>query len=159
LVDLGVQPFLVASSLMALLAQRLVRRLCRDCCESYRPSEEDLVSLGLDPATFFAGRARRVRFKGEGVPPPPGMLYRAREGGCPNCLNAGYKGRTAIYELLMVDEQTRQLAIKNADAGAIKRAAIASGGMRTLREDGAQKVLAGMTSPAEVLMITTGDAS
>ena len=85
------------------------------------------------------------------------MLYRAREGGCASCLNAGYKGRTAIYELLMVDEQTRQLAIKNADAGTIKRAAIESGGMRTLREDGAQKVLAGMTSPAEVLMITTGD--
>jgi general secretion pathway protein E len=87
------------------------------------------------------------------------MLYRAREGGCASCLNAGYKGRTAIYELLMVDEQTRQLAIKNADAGTIKRAAIESGGMRTLREDGAQKVLAGMTSPAEVLMITTGDAN
>jgi general secretion pathway protein E len=136
-----------------------VRRLCHDCCEAYRPSEEDLLSLGIDPANFFVGRARRVRFKGEGVPPPPGMLYRAREGGCTSCLNAGYKGRTAIYELLMVDEQTRQLAIKNADAGAIKRAAIASGGMRTLREDGAQKVLAGMTSPAEVLMITTGDAN
>jgi general secretion pathway protein E len=157
LVDLGVQPFLVASSLMALLAQRLVRRLCRDCCEPYRPSEEDLVSLGLDPAVFFAGNARRVKFKGEGVPPPPGMLYRAREGGCASCLNAGYKGRTAIYELLMVDEQTRQLAIKNADAGTIKRAAIEGGGMRTLREDGAQKVLAGMTGAAEVLMITTGD--
>jgi len=80
LVDLGVQPFLVASSLMALLAQRLVRRLCHDCCETYRPTEEDLVSLSLDPALFFAGQARRVRFKGEGTPPPPGMLYRAREG-------------------------------------------------------------------------------
>jgi len=157
LVDLGVQPFLVASSLMALLAQRLVRRLCRDCCETYRPTDEDLVSLGLDPAVFLAGKARRVRFKNEGVPPPPGMLYRAREGGCASCLNAGYKGRTAIYELLMVDEQTRQLAIKNADAGTIKRAAIEGGGMRTLREDGAQKVLAGMTGAAEVLMITTGD--
>jgi len=55
----------------ALLAQRLVRRLCRDCCEAYRPSEEDLVSLSLDPVSFLAGQARRVRFKGEGVPPPP----------------------------------------------------------------------------------------
>ncbi len=158
LVDLGVQPFLVASSLMALLAQRLVRRLCRDCCEPYRPSNEDLLSLGINPDDFMAGKARRVKFKGEGVPPPPGMLYRAREGGCTTCLNAGYKGRTAIYELLMVDEQTRQLAIKNADAGTIKRAAVESSGMRSLREDGAQKVLAGMTSAAEVLMITTGDA-
>jgi len=85
------------------------------------------------------------------------MLYRAREGGCAACLNAGYKGRTAIYELLMIDDRIRQLAIKNADAGTIKKAAIEAG-MRTLREDGAQKVLAGMTSAAEVMMITTGDS-
>jgi len=156
LVELGVQPFLVASSLVALLAQRLVRRLCRECREPYRPSEVDLASIGLDPADFFAGRGRRVRFKGAGDP-PPGMLYRAREGGCPACLNAGYKGRTAIYELLMIDDRIRQLAIKNADAGTIKKAATEVG-MRTLREDGAQKVLAGMTSTAEVLMITTGDS-
>lgn len=157
LVDLGVQPFLVASSLMALLAQRLVRRLCKDCRETYTPTEEDLISLGIKPAEFFAGTAHGVKFKNE-APPPPGMLFRAREGGCATCLNAGYKGRTAIYELLMVDEQVRQLAIKNADAGTIKRAATEGSGMRTLREDGAQKVLAGMTSAAEVLMITTGDS-
>jgi general secretion pathway protein E len=157
LVDLGVQPFLVASSLMALLAQRLVRRLCHECREVYRPTEVDLASLGLDPGAFFSGGIRRLRYKGSGDPPPPGMLYRAREGGCQACLNAGYKGRTAIYELLMIDDNIRQLAIKNADAGTIKRAAIEAG-MRTLREDGAQKVLAGMTSAAEVMMITTGDS-
>jgi general secretion pathway protein E len=155
LVDLGVQPFLVASSLMALLAQRLVRRLCMECRESYKPLDEDMASLGINPAEFRQGRARKVKFKNE-VPPPPGMLYRAREGGCSACLSAGYKGRTAIYELLMVDETVRQLAIKNADAGTIKRAAT-SKGMRTLRDDGAQKVLAGMTSAAEVLMMTTED--
>jgi general secretion pathway protein E len=158
LVDLGVQPFLVASSLMALLAQRLVRRLCRECRELYRPTEVDLASMGLDPDAFFAGGIRRIHFKGSGDPPPPGMLYRAREGGCNACLNAGYKGRTAIYELLMIDDRIRQLAIKNADAGTIKRAAVEAG-MRTLREDGAQKVLAGMTSAAEVMMITTGDTN
>jgi general secretion pathway protein E len=157
LVDLGVQPFLVASSLMGLLAQRLVRRLCGECKEAYRPTEEDIASIGIAPADFFAGRARRVKFKGEPTPPPPGMLYRGREGGCNACLGQGYRGRTAIYELLIIDEQTRQLTIKNADAGTIKRAAT-SNGMRTLREDGAQKVLAGMTSTAEVLMITTEDA-
>jgi general secretion pathway protein E len=156
LVDLGVQPFLVASSLMALLAQRLVRRLCRECRELYRPTEVDLASMGLDPGAFFGGGIRHIRFKGSGDPPPPGMLYRAREGGCNACLNAGFKGRTAIYELLMIDDRIRQLAIKNADAGTIKRAAVEAG-MRTLREDGAQKVLAGMTSAAEVMMITTGD--
>jgi general secretion pathway protein E len=157
LVDLGVQPFLVASSLMALLAQRLVRRLCRECRELYRPTEVDVASLGLDPAAFFAGTLRHIHFKGSGDPPPVGMLYRAREGGCNACLNAGFKGRTAIYELLMIDDRIRQLAIKNADAGTIKRAAVEAG-MRTLREDGAQKVMAGMTSTAEVMMITTGDS-
>jgi general secretion pathway protein E len=157
LVDLGVQPFLVASSLMALLAQRLVRRLCRECRELYKPADEDLASIGIDPALFAQGKARRVYFKGdEAWIPPAGMLFRAREGGCPVCLGAGYKGRTAIYELLPIDEKIRQLTIKNSDAQAIKAQGMRSG-MRTLREDGAQKVLAGMTTAAEVLMITTQD--
>ena len=157
LVDLGVQPFLVASSLMALLAQRLVRRVCMECREAYKPDDEDLASIGIDPAKFARGEARRARFKGdEAFAPPRGMLFRAKEGGCPVCLGAGYKGRTAIYELMIIDEKTRQLTIKNSDAQTIKNHAI-SAGMRTLREDGAQKVLAGMTTTAEVLMITTQD--
>jgi general secretion pathway protein E len=158
LVDLGVQPFLVASSVVALLAQRLVRRLCFSCRELYRPSDEDLISIALDPKKFWDGTAKTVKFKGEPPAPPPGMLFRAKEGGCPSCLGAGYKGRSAIYELLLLDETVRQMTIKNADAGTIKRHA-QSAGMRTLREDGAQKVLAGMTSVAEVLMITTEDAA
>jgi len=157
LVDLGVQPFLVASSLMALLAQRLVRRVCMECREAYKPDDEDLKSIGIDPAKFARGEARRVHFKGdEAWVPPRGMLFRAKESGCSVCLGAGYKGRTAIYELLIIDEKTRQLTIKNADAQTVKTHAI-SAGMRTLREDGAQKVLAGMTTTAEVLMITTQD--
>ena len=157
LVDLGVQPFLVASSLMALLAQRLVRRLCKECRELYKPADEDLASIGIDPAAFAQGKARRVHFKGdEAWVPPAGMLFRAREGGCPVCLGAGYKGRTAIYELLPIDEKIRQLTIKNSDAQAVKAQGMRAG-MRTLREDGAQKVLAGMTTAAEVLMITTQD--
>jgi general secretion pathway protein E len=160
LVDLGVQPFLVASSLMALLAQRLVRRVCRDCRELYVPTAEDIASIGIVPAEFSAGRARRVRFKGdEEIAPPAGKLFRAKEGGCATCLGNGYKGRTAIYELLMIDETIRQLTIKNADAQSIKRHAVSAGGMRTLRDDGAQKVLAGMTTTAEVLMITTQDVA
>jgi general secretion pathway protein E len=157
LVDLGVQPFLVASSLMALLAQRLVRRVCAQCREAYEPSAEDLLSIGIKHQDFMSGRARRVKFKGVDNFPPPGRLYRAREGGCGACLGLGYKGRTAIYELLIIDEKVRQLTIKNADAGTIKSHAM-SAGMRTLRDDGAQKVLAGMTTTAEVLMITTQDA-
>jgi general secretion pathway protein E len=158
LVDLGVQPFLVASSLMALLAQRLVRRVCMECREPYHPTDEDLLSIGIDPGDFASGAARRVKFKPDNTAPAPGLLYRAREGGCPACLGAGFKGRTAIYELLIIDEKIRQLAIKNTDAQTLKVQAVASG-MRTLREDGAQKVLAGMTTTAEVLMITTQDAS
>jgi general secretion pathway protein E len=157
LVELGVQPFLVATSLVGLLAQRLVRRVCPECREAYRPDDEDVATLGLSPADFWAGRARRVRFKGDASPPPPGMLYRAREGGCSACLGAGYKGRTAIYELLLIDDTIRQLANKNTDGPTIKRAAVAAG-MRTLREDGAQKVLAGLTTAAEVMMITAEDA-
>ncbi len=158
LVDLGVQPFLVASSLMALLAQRLVRRVCRECRELYTPTDADLSSIGISPGDFAAGRARRVHFKGDAQSvPPEGQLFRAHDGGCPACLGAGYKGRTAIYELLLIDEPTRQLTIKNADAQSIKRHAVAHGGMRTLRDDGAQKVLAGLTTTAEVLMITTQD--
>jgi general secretion pathway protein E len=157
LVDLGVQPFLVASSLMALLAQRLVRRLCAECRELYRPTDEDVSSIGIDPAAFARGTARRVKFKGdEERAPPPGMLFRAKEGGCAACLGAGYKGRTAIYELLIIDEKIRQLTIKNSDAQTIKNHGMQAG-MRTLRDDGSQKVLAGMTSTAEVLMITTQD--
>jgi len=157
LVDLGVQPFLVASSLMALLAQRLVRRVCVECRELYRPDDEDLSSIGIDPVAFAQGKARRVHFKGdEAWVPPPGMLFRAKDGGCSVCLGAGYKGRTAIYELLIIDEKIRQLTVKNADAQSIKVQGTKAG-MRTLREDGAQKVMAGMTTTAEVLMITTQD--
>ena len=158
LVDLGVQPFLVASSLMALLAQRLVRRLCMDCRELYTPSVEDLIEVGLDHEAFAAGRAKHVNFKNEPLPPPPGMLYRAAEGGCTTCLGAGYKGRSAIYELLLLDESVRQMTIKNVDAQNIKKYAQTKLKMRTLREDGGQKILAGMTSVAEVLMITAEDA-
>jgi general secretion pathway protein E len=156
LVELGVQPFLVATSLVGLLAQRLVRRVCPDCKQLYRPNAEELTSLGLEPADFFAGKPRRVNFKAADQIPPPGMLYMAREGGCTNCLGAGYRGRTAIYELLLVDDTIRQLANKNTDGPTIKKTAV-SRGLRTLRDDGAQKVLAGMTTAAEVLMLTAED--
>jgi general secretion pathway protein E len=128
-----------------------------ECREAYGPSDEDLLRIGIDPGDFASGAARRVKFKGVTAGPPAGMLFRAREGGCTACLGAGYKGRTAIYELLIIDEKIRQLAIKNVDAQSLKVAAVTSG-MRTLREDGAQKVLAGLTTTAEVLMITTQDA-
>jgi general secretion pathway protein E len=140
LVDMGVEPFLVASSLTAVMAQRLVRRVCRECREAYRPTPEELSEVGLTPeAVARAGH-------------PP--IYRAR--GCEACGRNGYRGRTGIYELLMVDDDIRQLALKNVDSNTIKKAGV-SKGMLTLLDDGARKVLAGETTLAEVLSVTQED--
>ncbi|MGZ6098154.1 MAG: GspE/PulE family protein, partial [Myxococcaceae bacterium] len=140
LVDMGVEPFLVASSLTAVMAQRLVRRVCRECREAYQPTAEELKEVGLTPeAVARAGN-------------PP--IYRAK--GCEVCGRNGYRGRTGIYELLLVDDDIRQLALKNTDSSTIKRAGVKKG-MRTLLDDGARKVLAGETTLAEVLSVTQED--
>jgi general secretion pathway protein E len=140
LVDMGVEPFLVASSLTAVMAQRLVRRLCPECREAYRPTAEELKEVGLTPeAVARAGNP---------------TIYRAK--GCEACGGNGYRGRTGIYEMLMVDDDIRQLALKNVDSGSMKKAGVAKG-MRTLLDDGARKVLAGETTLAEVLSVTQED--
>ncbi|MCA1664570.1 MAG: hypothetical protein LC659_09920 [Myxococcales bacterium] len=90
------------------------------------------------------------------TPPPKGMLCQARDGGCPRCSKSGYMGRMGIYELLLMDNDIRQLALKNTDSNTIKQQAIAKG-MRTLRDDGAAKVLAGITTIEEVMMVTAED--
>jgi general secretion pathway protein E len=156
LVDMGIEPFLVASSLVGLLAQRLVRRLCPDCRVLYRPTEGELEKIGIDPAGFFAGTVRIPPLRSKYTPPPKGMLFAARDGGCPRCGKAGYHGRMGIYELLLMDNEIRQLALKNTDSNSIKRAAVEHG-MRTLRDDGAAKVLAGATTIEEVMMVTAED--
>ncbi len=153
LVEMGVEPFLVASSLIGLLAQRLVRRVCKECREPYRPLEDEVRRLGIDWDAFQAGNVRPQGFKNS-QPPPPGMLYRAK--GCARCLGTGYSGRTGIYELLLMNDDIRTLALKNADSGQLKRAAVAKG-MKTLRDDGAAKVIAGMTTAEEVMMATAED--
>ncbi|HEX8433653.1 type II secretion system ATPase GspE [Archangium sp.] len=141
LVDMGVEPFLVASSLTAILAQRLVRRVCPDCRVQYMPTEEEVKELGMSRATF------KERYGVE-------KIYKAT--GCPSCNQNGYRGRTGIYELLLVDDTVRQLALKNVDASTIKKAAIANG-MLTLLDDGARKIALGETTIAEVLSITQED--
>jgi general secretion pathway protein E len=150
LVDMGVEPFLVASSLVGLLAQRLVRRVCAECREEVTPTVEEITGLGLDPDRFFSGAIQIHRVKGQ-TPLGRGKVFKAV--GCPACLNTGYTGRSGIYELLMLNDEIRALALKNADATTIKRAGIKHG-MRTLRLDGANKVLAGVTTISEVMMIT-----
>ena len=156
LVDMGIEPFLVASSLVGLLAQRLVRRVCSDCRELYKPTVEELEKIGIDAKAFFADKLGAPRIRSSTKPPPSGMLYRALATGCPRCSKTGYTGRSGIYELLLIDDQIRALALKNTDSTQIKRAAVAKG-MRTLRDDGALKVRAGMTTIEEVLLVTAED--
>lgn len=138
LVDMGVEPFLVASSISGILAQRLVRTLCNECKEQYSASEEEIRELGLSP---------------EMVGPNPQFC---RAVGCNQCLGTGYHGRTGIYELITPTDEVRQLILQNVDSNSIKRTARTQG-MRTLREDGARKVLVGLTSSAEVLRVTGED--
>jgi len=138
LVDMGVEPFLVASSLLGVLAQRLVRRLCPHCRESYTPSNEEIIDLQIS----------REQLVGSEV-------FRAV--GCDECSNLGYRGRIGIYEFLPAYEKVKTVVIANADAGAVKRAAREIG-MSTLRDDGIAKVLAGVTTFEEVLRVTREDS-
>jgi general secretion pathway protein E len=132
LADMGVEPFLVASSLAAVLAQRLVRVLC-DCKEAWQPSAEQLAEIGIH------------------APNGPVTIY--RPAGCPRCGQTGYRGRVGIMELMMIDDDIRNLVTQTTDAKSIKRCAVEKG-MGTLRADGARKVLEGVTSIAEVLRAT-----
>ncbi|MCA9187043.1 MAG: Flp pilus assembly complex ATPase component TadA, partial [Planctomycetales bacterium] len=136
LVDMQVEPFLVASTVEAVMAQRLVRRLCKECKEAYVPAKDEL------PPDFPFD-------KWDGSP-----IYRPR--GCRTCRNVGYSGRLGIYELLITTEEVRALANERASTWEIKKAASA-GGMKTLRDDGWAKVLAGRSSVEEVVRVTKGD--
>ena len=157
LIDMGIEPFLVTSSLMGVLAQRLVRRLCAQCREPYLPTAEELGRLGLNAEQFFDGQTAIASYKTKVPPPRQGYLFRAHPGGCPTCTYRGYAGRSAIYELLLVNDSIRALSLKKSDSTALKKCALEEG-MRTLRMDGAGKVLAGITSIEEVMLVTAEDA-
>ncbi len=133
LVDMGVEPYLVASSLIAVLAQRLVRVLCAECKEPFTPSPEELAEIGV-----------RVRSE-------PISVFRPV--GCARCNHTGYRGRLGIFELMLIDDDLRAMVTSNVDSKTIKRRAMEKG-MQTLRSDGARKVLEGVTSIAEVLRAT-----
>ena len=150
LVDMGIEPFLVASSLVGLLAQRLVRRPCYECARPVRPSDEILRELGLEPAKFHSGAYDHPKVKGM-RPPPTGTFFEPV--GCPACNQLGYRGRTGIYELLMITDQVRRLTLDKADAGAIRNNAVEHG-MVSLRYDGARKCMQGLTTPEEVILMT-----
>ena len=139
LTDMGVEPFLSASSVIAIMAQRLVRMLCPHCKEPHRPLLQELINLGVPNAEELHDTH---------------TFYRAV--GCPECFGGGYKGRCGIHELLIIDDEVRSLVMKNAPSSILKKTATARG-MLTLREDGAEKVLRGWTSIDEVMRVTAED--
>ncbi|MDD4879591.1 MAG: GspE/PulE family protein, partial [Candidatus Omnitrophica bacterium] len=132
LVDMGVEPFLVSSSVSAVIAQRLVRVICKDCRENYVPSAKLLEEVGLSSS-------KQVKF------------YRGR--GCDKCLHTGYKGRIGIFELMLPDDAIRALTVAKASSTEIRKAATKSG-MKTMQEDGIEKVRAGITTLEEVMRVT-----
>ncbi len=137
LIDMKIEPFLISSSVNAILAQRLVRVLCSQCREPYQITPAEIAELELKSGVENT------------------TVYRAK--GCDACFHTGYLGRSAIYELLTVDDDIRQLIMKDTDASTIKYQAM-NKGMRTLRQDGAAKVLAGITSVDEVVRVTQKEA-
>jgi general secretion pathway protein E len=164
LVDMGIESFLVRSSLIAVLAQRLVRVLCPHCKVPYEPTDYELRQLGLDPARL-QWKARRAvshrykahgcdyRYVGQDLGPDPVFF---RQKGCDQCLDKGFVGRLGIYELMMIDDVVGPLILDHSDAQTMKRAAQVAG-MDTLRDDGARKVIEGRTTVEEVLAATQED--
>ena len=139
LIDIGVQPFLVASSVRAIMAQRLVRRLCSNCKEPAELTETELRALRIEPGQLQETQVMKPV-------------------GCDQCRQIGYKGRMGIFEIFVIDDEVRHMINKRSSTLMLRQRARELG-MRTLREDGVRKVLAGLTSAEEVISITIGDVS
>ncbi|MGO9478741.1 MAG: GspE/PulE family protein [Limisphaerales bacterium] len=139
LMDIGVKPFLVASSTRCLMAQRLVRKICKKCAEPYQPNDAEIRALSLTPDQLQGATLRKGR-------------------GCNDCSNTGCRGRFGIFEIFLIDDETRKLIYDKATSSVL-RARAREMGMRTLREDGIRKVLAGLTTADEVIRTTIGDES
>jgi general secretion pathway protein E/type IV pilus assembly protein PilB len=137
LLDMGIKPFMVASAVRAILAQRLVRRICQKCKEPYTPTESELRALKLDPAKLAGAN-----------------LYHGK--GCNDCSKTGFRGRMGIHEILVLDDELRRLVYEKISSTQLRARARALG-MRTLREDGVRKVLAGLTTPPEVIEASMED--
>ena len=139
LVDIGVEPYLVASSVIAVIAQRLVRVICAGCKSIYEPTDEELKEIGLKRSDLRGGQI-------------------ALGDGCARCLETGYIGRSAIYEILTLDDQVRDQVMRRVSATEIKEKAVARG-LRTLRMDGARKVVERLSTIEEVLRVTQLDVN
>jgi type IV pilus assembly protein PilB len=138
LIDIGVKPFLVASSTRCLMAQRLVRKICKQCGEEWMPPESELRALNLDSSAIQKASFRKGK-------------------GCSNCSGTGCRGRFGIFEIFVIDDDARKLIYDRVPTSVL-RARAREMGMRTLREDGIRKVLGGLTTPEEVIRATVGDA-
>jgi len=137
LIDMGAKPFLVASSLRAVMAQRLVRTICKNCAAPYEPDPEELRFLQLDKSFFATAKLMKGR-------------------GCAECGNSGYRGRKGIYEIFMVTPEIQNLIYERVSSTVIRDAA-RKNGMRTLRDDALRKAAAGLTTLAEVIRVTASD--
>jgi general secretion pathway protein E/type IV pilus assembly protein PilB len=137
LIDIGIKPFLVASSARALMAQRLVRKVCKKCGQPYTPTESELKSLQIDASAAASAKFTKGR-------------------GCSDCNKTGYRGRFGIFEIFVIDDEARKLIYEKVSA-TVLRVRAREAGMRTLREDGRRKVIAGLTTPEEVIRATVGD--
>ncbi len=135
--EMGVEPFLTASAVSAVLAQRLARKLCTHCCEMYTPSVDELIEARVSPEVAAAS---------DGM-----VLYRKR--GCPRCGQSGYRGRIGIFQLLLMNEALAELAVRKSGRDELEREAMSTG-MRTLWDDGMAKVAAGLTSIEELTRVT-----
>jgi general secretion pathway protein E/type IV pilus assembly protein PilB len=137
LLDIGVKPFLCASSIRAVMAQRLVRKICEHCKEPYQPTDTERRFLGLSveqmaTTSFYHGR------------------------GCNECVRTGFRGRMGIFEIFVINDEIQKMIYERQPAHILRKAARELG-MRTLREDGIRKVVAGLTTPEEVLKTTAAD--
>ena len=139
LIDIGVQPFLVASSVRAVIAQRLVRKLCNNCKQPGELTDTELRALHIEPGQVSEAQVMKPV-------------------GCEECRQIGYKGRTGIFEIFVIDDEVRHMINKRSSSFVLRQRARELG-MRTLREDGVRKVLAGLSSAEEVISITVGDVS
>ena len=137
LIDMGIEPFLVSSSIIGVLAQRLVRRICPDCRKSYQPHPEQLRELGIKEVSFR--KLDRRFFRGDG---------------CDNCRQTGYRGRIGIHELLVMSEGVKNTILESSDSDTIKKQGLKEK-MITLRRDGVNKILYGLTTAEEILSITS----
>ncbi|TGM98905.1 type II secretion system ATPase GspE [Leptospira dzoumogneensis] len=134
LVDMGIEPYLITSTVLGFMAQRLVRTICKECKTSYKPTPQELESIGI----------AKKDLKG-------GVLYKGK--GCSHCMNTGFKGRTGVYELLIINTPIKNAILAGSDTNSINDIALENG-FATMRDYGIRKVLDGVTTPDEVLRVT-----